>query len=330
MASRDVTVSGISAKIRVLGEADVRGLVTPEACCRIVEDAFCEYGEVRQVLSDPPSMFPGPRRPDHAKFLVKGASLSCGVTGVRLMGMAIDLCYLYQSPNGSPLALIDETWLRSHRTALTAVVAAKHLARSSSSVVAIAGAGGIADELFPALADAFELTEVRVFARRFTSAERFVADHQPEFAFPFKAVRAPAEAVNGADIVITLTSAAAPFVTPEMLAPGAFVCTMGGTEELEYGVVAATDRLVVDDFEYATVHGTIAGWIDRGLVTRQGLQAQVDADIGEVVAGLKPGRTRDEERIVAIIQGLAICDVALCNYVYDAALAAGVGQDVSL
>lgn len=323
-------MSGTSSNIRVLSEADVRRLVTPEACCQIVEDAYREYGEVRQVLSDPPSMFPGPRRPDYAKFLVKGASLSRGITGVRLMGMAIDLCYLYESANGSPLALIDETWLRSHRTALTAVVAAKHLARSNSSVVAIAGAGGIADELFPVLADAFELAEVRVFARRFTSAERFVADHQPASAFRFKAVREPAEAVDGADIVITLTSAAAPFVTPEMLAPGAFVCTMGGTEELDYEVVAATDRFVVDDFEYATVHGTIASWINRGLVTRHGLEAQVDADIGEVVAGLKPGRTRDDERIIAIIQGLAICDVALCAYVYDAALAAGVGQEVRL
>ncbi len=103
-------------------------------------------------------------------------------------------------------------------------------------------------------------------------------------------------------------------VHPEMLAPGALMLSMGGVPEVAYPVLAEIDRLIVDDLDYAFARGDFASW--------------VDADIGEVVLGAKPGRGSANERVFGVIQGMAHCDLALAKHCIDKANETGIGTFV--
>ena len=140
----------------------------------------------------------------------------------------------------------------------------------------------------------------------------------------------PREALDGADIAIALTLAEAPVVEPGMLAPGAFLCSMGETEEVAFGVLAEVDRFVVDDFDYATMLGDVEAWLRQGRIERDALQARVDAHIGEVVAGTVQVRENAGQRILAIVQGMAICDLALARHALVEAKKRGLGESLDL
>ena len=170
--------------------------------------------------------------------------------------------------------------------------------------------------------------EIVAAARSRTEAENTAA-LQGEVAAPLSAATV-ADAVAGADIVVTLTLAQAPVIAPGMLAEGAVLCSMGGVHEVEFAVLAQIDRVIVDELDYALLRGDFAAWIGRGEITREALEARIDADMGAVVGGLAPGRTGGCERILAVIQGMAVCDLAQAALAIERAREAGVGTHVPL
>jgi ornithine cyclodeaminase len=139
-----------------------------------------------------------------------------------------------------------------------------------------------------------------------------------------------AAAIRGADIIITLTLTDKPIIRSGMLSPGSFLCSMGETEEVEISVLAETDKFVVDEFEYATILGDMSQWLKKGLIERDLLKEKVDAHIGQIVGSLVPGRQKPTDRIFAIIQGMAICDLALANYALTKAADHNVGELINI
>ncbi len=323
--------------MRILTTDDIRALVTPEDAYQAVEAAYRQHGLYRDLSSTPPSMnLSGPTE-SGAKHRVKGASApELGASGIRVASYAtrgsrdrMHYAYVVEYETGRPLGLIDEEWLHAVRAATQAVVAAKYLARAGSRVVGLIGAGRIASELFPGLARQFGLEDIRVMAKPHENALDFARRHAaPEV--PIRAVETAEEAVRGADIVITITTATEPMIESGWLAPGAFVCSMGGVHEVKSGVLVEVDRFITDDFDYALTRGDMSAWIAAGDVTSEDLRARLDADIGEVVAGLKPGRRSDDETVLAIIQGLAVCDVAMAKLAVDRADEADLGLSVEI
>ena len=327
------------SKLRVLKEADLKAVLDVATGLEIVERTFRDLG-TRDIfrLSEPAALFGGSGIGRAARYKSKAATLiSENVTGIRLISdVARDhgfrshhMLVVFDDATGAPIGLLNETWLHRFRTALTGVVAAKYLARRDSRILALIGAGSIAAELFPAVTRTFELEEVRVVARRHASAEGFcrrLADEPARFI----AMHNPREALDGADIAITLTLAESPVVEPGMLSPGAFLCSMGETEEVAFGVLEEVDRFVVDDFDYATVLGDIEAWLRGGKIGRAALEARVDGHIGEVVAGTRPFRRNADERIFAIVQGMAICDLALARHALNEAEGRGLGGRLDL
>lgn len=328
--------------IRVLRERDLQQLLDVPTALKVIEQTYRDYGSGNShTLSNPTVLNSGTGRTEDARYRVKGATLHAEqVTGIRLISdppatadnhaKARHMLCVYDNRSASPIGLLHETWLYRFRTALTAVIAAKYLARQTSKIVALIGAGAIAQQLFPALTDIFDLQEVRVVARRPESAKRFCNEQlakTPVKMIPFENV---AQAVAGADIVITLTLADAPVIQAGMLTPGSFLCSLGETEEVEIDVLKEIDRFVVDEFDYATLTGDIAHWLNNGLTTREKLKRQVDAHIGQVVNEQCPGRQSDSERIYAIIQGMAICDLALANHALKHAAEQGIGDTLDL
>ena len=326
-------------ELRVLKEADLKAVLDVETGLEIVERTFRDLG-TRDIfrLSEPAALFGGSGIGKAARYKSKGATLiSENVTGIRLISdvakehgfRSHHMLVVFDDRTGAPIGLLNETWLHRFRTALTGVVAARYLARPDPRVLALIGAGSIAAELFPAITRTFELDEVRVVARRRASAEDFCRGHADEPA-RFVAMEHSRQALDGADIAITLTLAEAPVVEPGMLSPGAFLCSMGETEEVAFGVLEEVDGFVVDDFEYATALGDIESWLRNGRIDRAALEARVDAHIGEVVAGTRPIRENPDQRIFAIVQGMAICDLALARHALVEAEKRGLGGSLDL
>ena len=197
-------------------------------------------------------------------------------------------------------------------------------------MVALFGAGKIAHEIVPMLAAALDVKELRVTSRREESMRAFVAAHAPGLAFDMRVAPEPARAIDGADLVITLTEARSPFVLRGMVKAGAVVCSMGGGNEVDYGVLEESQRFVVDDIDFASEVGDGGAWIAQGRFTRESFEARVDALACEVVGGGKPGRLDPGERIVAIMQGMAIGDVAFAAQALHEARRLGRGKVIEL
>jgi len=308
-----------TGSVPLLSDAVVRALVDADLAMRTIEQTYADYGRERRVLSDPPALLLRSGAADQASFKVKGARLAArGFAGFRMIAdreteageETIDYCWVAEAGSGRLIGLVDETSLHRLRTALTGIVAAKWLARPDSRVATIIGAGKIADELPGPLARVFDLKEVRVATRRLESARAFADRHAGVANMrPFTDVGA---ATKDADIVLAITSSSAPVLRAADLAEGACVCGMGGGAEIAADVLDRADRFIVDDLEYALTIGSVRGWLEQG-VSRDAIAARTHADIGEIACGAKPGRVRDSDVILAVVQGMACCDVALAH-----------------
>jgi ornithine cyclodeaminase len=255
---------------------------------------------------------------------------SLGVAGARLATPGHYYCWVVDFETGEPLGLVNETWLARRRTATTAAIAARWLAHPQSKVAALFGTGQIGDEIYATLSHVFNLDEFRVVARRFENAESYAKRNATTKGSPIRPVDSPQEAIDGADIVITMTTADEPFIESGWLKQGALLCSMGGVPEVHFDVLAEADRLVIDDLSYALDQGDLHEWIKGGHITEAQIVERIDADIGEIAIGAKPGRQHEDERILAMIQGMAVGDLAMAKLVLDKAVAAGLGETVSL
>ncbi len=318
------------SSIPVLSREHVRSLVSPREAMRVLEDIYRDYGRVPQILSGPPALVLKPLAADAAAFKVKGAHVpGQQIAGFRMIAdrdcdgqeITIDYCWIARSDTGELLGLVEETAMHRLRTAMTGVVAAKWLARPGSRVATIIGAGHIAEEVPACLKEAFELDEVRIVSRRFETARAFAERHRA--TSPMRAFATVEEAVEGADIVIALSSATEPVLRAAHLAKGVTVCGLGGGSEISADALERADAFVVDELEYSFTIGSVRGWVESGLAREQ-IASRLTANIGEIATGAKVGRRSPDDVVLAIIQGMACCDVALAHYALQKAVGAGL------
>ena len=128
-------------------------------------------------------------------------------------------------------------------------------------------------------------------------------------------------AVEGADIVVTATSADEPLVAGDWVQPGALVISLGSYQELAEELVLSADKLVVDHREQSRHRGQLVKMYEAGLIDDRSVYAQ----LGEIVAGHKVGRSSESERNVACLTGTAFEDIALAAKVYERAQQRGLG-----
>lgn len=318
----------------VLSEEEVRALAEEdldagfEAC----ENAYRYFGEQRDVLSHPSSAFMTLPRDKPAKCRLKGAHLkSMGVAGARLATPGYYYCWLTDFENGQPIGLIAEDWLHRRRTATTGALTAQWLARPGADRAVLVGAGKIGREVVRTLTHGLKLTELTIASRSGTSAETLAN----EFGGAIGDTRITAsnnieEAVRNADVIVTITNSKEPFIHGGWMKEGALLVSMGGVPETAFEVLEEADRLIVDDTDYGLAQGDLNYWVTSGSIERDALLNRIDADIGELAIGAKQGRLKDSDRIIAIIQGMAICDLAMAKMVRDRALEKGMGQTVTV
>ena len=215
---------------------------------------------------------------------------------------------LFRPETGEPLVTMDGRLITEMRTAAVSAVATRLLARPEASVLAILGSGVQARSHLQAMRLVRTIRDVRVWSPR----------NAPAFAkeFGVRAVATAEEAVRGADLVVVATSSQTPVLSGAWLAPGTHINAVGAPRptwrELDDEALRKA-RLYVEQREAATA--------ESGDVIFSG---KIFAEIGEVVAGSKPGRQSPEEITLYKSVGVAVQDVVSADLVYKKALAAGI------
>jgi len=234
------------------------------------------------------------------------------------------LLLLTAPATGVPLAVMDATLITAMRTGAVTAVAAKFLGRHGSREVAIIGAGVQGRSNLRALAAVLpELATVRVYDIRPNAAASFVEELGREIPIRVQAVNSAQEAVEDADVVVTGTAVfkeRTPLVRRAWIKPGTLIAPLEVDRALETALVYEPDLLVVDDT------GQTLAFQKMGCFG-EGAPA-IYAELGEIVAGKKTGRTDDRQIIVAMNVGLPIEDIAVGHHVYKRAAERGLGQQL--
>jgi alanine dehydrogenase len=229
---------------------------------------------------------------------------------------------------GIPYAIMGGTTLTDMRTGAAGGIAAKYLARKDSKIVGLVGAGAQSRTQLMGLFEICKaLEEVRVWSRSPATRSKFVADMEQKYGHLFKIV--PKESVRktaeDADILVTTTPSRKPLVMNDMIGPGMHINCIGadavGKEELD-PLILKRAKIVVDDWEQAAHSGEINVPLSAKTISK----GDVWAEIGEIIAGLKPGRQSDEEITIFTSTGLAVQDAVTAKIAYDKALKKEVGS----
>jgi ornithine cyclodeaminase/alanine dehydrogenase-like protein (mu-crystallin family) len=317
----------------LLGGRDVAALLDLDECTVAVEQAFKAHAEGRSL---PPGVLGV-----HAKdggFHIKAAGLhlnrayfAAKVNGnffsnrerfnmPRIQGLIV-LC---DADNGAPLAVLDSIEITILRTGAATAAAAKHLAREESAVATICGCGNQGRVSLRALSRIRRITRAYAFDSDPDQSGRYAKELSSELQLDVTPVRDLSDAVRKSDICITCTPSTQPFLRQSDIAPGTFIAAVGADDEVKQELepeLLAASKVVVDSLEQCAAIGDLKLALQLGLMTR----GDVAAELGEVIAGRKPGRESQEEIIVFDSTGTALQDVAAAAIVYEKAVKGGRG-----
>ncbi len=317
----------------LLRRKEIAELLSLDECIAAVEQAFRLYAEGKSL---PPGILGVPAT--EGGFHIKAAALKLGRSyfAVKTNGNFFQnqqrfgmpniqgIVLLSDGENGYPLALMDSIEITILRTGAATAVAAKYLARPDATVATICGCGNQGRVQLRALARVRRLERVHAYDIDAEQAEQFARELSDELGIAVRAVRELPEAVRQSDICVTCTPSRSFFLKREDVAPGTFIAAVGADspekQELDPALVASS-KIVVDILEQCATIGELHHALEKGLLTR----ADVHAELGEVVADHKPGRTSHEEVIIFDSTGTALQDAAAAAMVYEKAVRAGRG-----
>ena len=218
---------------------------------------------------------------------------------------------IYSDPeNGYPLAVMDGTDITAYRTGAASAVASKYLANPDPQTLGLVGAGRQAYTQLAAHTVLFRFKLIKVFDIQPASVERLI------HSFPeYRIEAATVEDTMDSDIVCTTTPARVPVIKKEWVRPGTHINAVGadapGKEELEPEILALA-RIIVDDMKQASGSGEINVPLSKGLLD----PGRIHGTLGEVVAGMKPGRKSRDEVTVFDATGLAFEDIACAHLIF--------------
>jgi alanine dehydrogenase len=314
------------SNLLILSEKDVRELLDIDELLDALADAFVSYSADR--ASVPPRVAAWTdsgalvAMPVHLPDVALATKLVTVFPGNAEQDRPSHqaLIALFEPASGTPVALLDGTYVTAMRTAAAAAVAIRVLARPEASVVAILGAGVQGQAHLEVVPRVRDMREIRVASRS--------ADHAAALAERHPAARPVAsfeEAVRGADVVCCCTDAREPIIRAEWLSPGAHVSSVGGTFGTELDPATVNAARVFVEWRGAVTNPPPAGAGDL-----QELDPDTVTEVGEVLAGTRPGRTSPDELTVYKSTGLAVEDAAAADLVYRRAVQTGTGTTVTI
>lgn len=312
-----------------LSRADVES-VAPDmpTIIRLLEGAFKEKGQGHVEMPPKPGIHTQPDAFIHAMPAYIPILRSAGIKWVSgypenyKLGLPYisGLLILNDVETGLPYSVMDCTWITAHRTGAATALSAKYLARPDSETVGILACGVQGRTNLEALASLFPIR--RVFAYDILSdvQRRYVEETSHKFGVEVIGVDTPRKAVVESDLVVTsgpILKNPSPTIDQDWLRPGAFASAVDLDSYWTPAAMRQMDRVSTDDlaqFQYFRSAGYFQHTPDPY------------ADLGEIAAGLKPGRERDDERTLAINVGLALDDMAVAPEIYRRAKERKVGM----
>ena len=297
-----------------------------------LEKMFNEKGNGRVEMPPKPGIHTRPDAFIHAMPAYIPAMESAGMKWVsgypdnqkKGLPYITGLLILNDAETGIPTAVMDCTWITAMRTGAATAVAAKYLARKDSSTVGILACGVQGRSNLEALACLFDTTEVKAYDIYPKVAEEFAKDMAKKLQLDIKIVKEPYQAVKGLDIVVTsapILKKPTPVIEVNWLAEGAFASSVDFDSFWQGRALQQADKLATDDIGQMNYYRKV-GYFKETPVPY--------ADLGEIVAGKKPGRQSDSERTIAINLGLALDDMAIAPLVYMSAKEKGLGTYLEL
>lgn len=317
----------------LLSSSHVRAALTLADCIDAVEQGFATHSEGR-------SLGPGVLG-IHATgggFHIKAAGLTmerpyfaaktnanfpgnAQAFGLPTIQGAVMLC---DAECGFPLAIMDSMSITAIRTAAATGVAARHLAPSDASILAIAGCGRQAADQIAAVAAVRPIGKILAFDKDVEQARRFAAERSRALGISVAAVEDFHSAARRAGIVVTCTTSTAPVLGIGDVSPGTFIAAVGADNpdksEIDPALMAAS-VVVVDNLEQCAAFGDLHHAIAAGTMAA----GDVRAELGAIVAGKARGRMTADETIVFDSTGTALQDVAAAVLAYKNASTLGLG-----
>jgi ornithine cyclodeaminase len=323
-----VYLNGPDIKRLALGDADILDAV----------EAGLDAQGRRQVVIEPRMhLVPDSSVLGHFNIL-RGVIHPLGLAGVKVVGdfvnnhefglpSEIGMLTLFDPATGAPLAILNATAITSMRTGAMTALGAKYLARKGAKILGHIGAGGTSYWNIRLLNHFFDFDEIRVHSKRPESRRALAAKLAHELGKPVTVVHSWEACVRDADIVVEAArlSEPEPLLKTEWIRPGALVIPYGTMSAVELSLTDIMDKVVVDDWgqcRQGLAYGALRQHVDGGKLTEDNLHAE----LGQIVAQLKPGRERDSETILFWHRGLSLSDIALGSAILDKAGASGVGQ----
>ena len=322
-----------------LNGPDVKALeLTDDEILAAVESGLLAQGRGETVIEPRVHLIPDPAFNGHLNVL-RGYVAPLNLAGVKIVGDYVDnykrdlpsemaLLNLFDPRTGMPAALLDATSITDMRTGAVTALGAKHLARKTSKVLGHIGARGTAYWNVRLLDRLFDFDEIRVHSRRPESRDAFAQRLSSALG---KSVTATADwetCVRGADIVVEASrlTQPTPLLRTEWIKRGAFVVPYGTMSAVELTLTDVMDKMVVDDWGQCKggMFGSLRAHVDAGKLSERTLYAE----LGEIVAGRKPGRESDEEASLFWHRGLSISDIALGHAMLEKARRLGLGQQL--
>ena len=316
-----------------LSRADVEKINLPmNEIIAALERMFHEKGEGRTEMPPKPGIHPRADAFIHAMPAHIPSLESAGIKWVagfpqnqaRGLPYISGLLILNDPETGFPLAVMDCTWITAKRTGAATAVAARHLAHKDSSSVGIVACGVQGRSNLEALACCFPIKKVKAYDIRPDIAQRYAAEMSKELGIEIEPVENLAEAVQNLEMVVTsgpILKNPQPAIPAGWLAEGAFANLVDYDSYWTGAALREADKLATDDKAQMAAH------------RRDGYFRETPepyADLGEIVAGKKPGRESARERNIAINLGLALDDMVTAIFIYRKALEAGIGSELPL
>jgi len=324
--------------ITYLNGPDVEALaLDDDELLAAVEASLKAQGRGETVIEPRVHLIPESSAKGHFNVL-RGYVKPLGVAGVKVVSDFVDnykqdlpsemaLLNLFDPETGMPLAVIDATAITDMRTGAMTALGAKHLARKGSKVLGHIGARGTAYWNVRLLDRLFDFDEIRVHSRRPESRESFGARLSKDLGKPVRVVDDWETCVRGADIVVEASRLPepTPMLKTAWIAKGAFVVPYGTMSAVELSLTDIMDKMVVDDWgqcRKGLPFGALRPHVESDRLSEHNLHAE----LGQIVAGLKPGRERDDETILFWHRGLSTSDIALGHALLRKAERGGLGQ----
>ena len=323
--------------ITYLNHADVQALgLTDAEILGAVEEGLRAQGLGQTTIEPRMHLVPEKDWPGHFNVL-RGYIRPLGLAGVKVVGdfyrnyeqglpSELALLNLFDPKTGAPKAVIDASDLTDMRTGAVTAIGAKHLARKNSKVLGHIGARGTSYWNVRLLHSIFGFDEIRVHSRRPESREAFAVRLEQDLGTRITVTDDWESCVRGADIVIEASrlDRPAPLLKTEWIAKGACVIPYGTMSAVELTLTDIMDKMVMDDWGQAKSgpYGALRAHVDSGRLSERTLHAE----LGQIVAGLKPGRESDTETNLFWHRGLSLSDIALGAAMLDKAQQMGLGQ----